>query len=293
VLTNPDSVKGRGGGGIDNPAAQTPVAAAAALLGIPVIKTDTLDDAAIEKARSFSADLLVCFAYGVFFPPQFLRLFPLGGINAHPSLLPKYRGATPIQEAILRGDRETGVSIQYLTDELDAGDVIAAERFPLDGRETAETLGALAAEKAAALLVKAVSLIAHGAAAPVKQDGAAATYCDRIEKEAGLIDWTRPAAEIDAQIRAYTPWPLCRTEANGRGLLILEARPFEGTSAQSGDTPPPPPGTVCGASRDAGILIETGAGILAVTRLQWQAKKPLFFRDFLNGARDFTGTRLG
>jgi methionyl-tRNA formyltransferase len=284
VLTNPDSAKGRSG-----VAAPTPVARCAEGLSLPVIRSARVDGEVTDKARLLSPSLLVTFAYGAIFPAEFLALFPAGGINCHPSLLPKYRGAAPIQEAILRRDTVTGISIQYLAERMDEGDVILREEIPLGGRETAESLGALAAERGAALLVKAISLVEQGAATRVRQSGAA-SYCGKIGKKEGWIDWSRSASEIDAQIRAFTPWPLCRTHASGKELLVLEAR-----AAETGLKNVPAaniPGAVIGVDKKEGILVQTGAGVLAVTRLQWQSKKALDFRDFLNGAKEFIGAIL-
>jgi methionyl-tRNA formyltransferase len=236
------------------------------------------------EARRLSASLLVTFAYGALFPPEFLGLFPAGGINCHPSLLPKYRGAAPIREAVLKGDSVTGITVQYLAEKMDEGDIVLQEEIPLGGRETAESLGAVVAERGAALLVRAVSLVERGAAARIRQEGAV-SYCGKTDKEEGWIDWSRPVSEIDAKIRAFTPWPLCRTYASGKELLILEAHPAVEVGQEK-----VPAGRVIGVDKRAGILIQTGAGVLAVTRLQWQSKKALGFRDFLNGTKDFIGT---
>jgi methionyl-tRNA formyltransferase len=281
VLTNPDSVKGRSGS-----ASPTPVAQCAQELSLPVIRCTRIDEAAMEEVRRLQASLLVTFAYGVLFPPAFLALFPSGGINCHPSLLPMYRGAAPIQEAILNRDSVTGITIQYLVEKMDAGDIVLQEEIPLGGRETTESLSAAAAERGAALLVRAVSLIERGEAAHIRQEGAV-SYCGKTGKDEGWIDWSRPASEIDAKIRAFTPWPLCRTHAAGKELLILEAAASGAEQAQAARC-----GAVIGVDKRAGILIQTGAGVLAATRLQWQSKKALDFRDFLNGAKDFIGTIL-
>jgi methionyl-tRNA formyltransferase len=287
LLTNPDSRRGRGG-----KTAPTDVAAAAAALGIPpvLLKPEKLDGAAREAVTALAPDLLVSFAYGRIFGPRFLGLFPLGGINAHPSLLPRHRGATPIPAAILGRERETGVSIQRLALKMDAGDILAQEPIPLNGRETALSLSAVAAEKGAELLVRTLRDIEAGRAAGTRQDDDKATYCSVIDKDDGLIDWSQGAEEIDAQIRAYTPWPLCRTTHRGQDLYILEGSPYEGKGAAA--SPDKAPGTVLGADGEAGILVQTGKGVLAVSRLQYAAKKALPWRDFLNGARDFAGSRL-
>jgi methionyl-tRNA formyltransferase len=260
--------------------------------GIPppvLIKADHLGGAEREHIAALSPDLLLSFAYGRIFGPRFLALFPQGGINIHPSLLPKYRGATPIQAAILGGDRETGISIQRITAEMDAGNVILRESFPLNGRETTADLGARAAEKSAALLRR---LLREGLyrLPGEPQDHGAAIYCGRIAKEDGRIDWRGSAAAIDAQIRAFTPWPLCLTRRGAEELYILAGRPYPGGAAEKPAAAPP--GTVLGADKDRGILIQTGEGVFGAERLQFRTKKALDWRSFLNGAHNFLGSLL-
>jgi methionyl-tRNA formyltransferase len=289
VLTNPDTAKGRSA-----TLTPTPVAQCADELGLPVIRSARIDGEVMDNVRRLSPSLLVTFAYGALFPLEFLALFPLGGINCHPSLLPKYRGAAPIQEAILRRDTVTGITIQYLAEKMDEGDIIIREEIPLDGRETTESLSALAAGKGAVLLVRAVSLIERGAAERVKQPEGEASYCGKTGKEEGRIDWSRKAFDIDARIRAFTPWPLCRTCALEKELLVLEAHTVAVAEMGEGNLLPvaATPGMVIGTDNKEGILIQTGGGVLAVTRLQWKSKRALNFRDFLNGSKNFIGTIL-
>jgi methionyl-tRNA formyltransferase len=316
VLTNPDRPKGRGG-----EAVPTPVAAAARDSAIPVIITSRIDNDDAALVASLKPSLLVSFAYGAIFPKEFLSLFPCGGINCHPSLLPKYRGASPIQEAILARDTETGITIQTLDEKMDRGGIIIQEKFDLTLRETTASLSAICAEKGAELLVRAIDLAAAGITKPVPQDENAASYCGKITKDAGRIDWRESALVIDAKIRAFTPWPQSWTnlvpdtggqvlgvglkkclapavsdtggqalgidtagdrshagrDEPARGLLILEAAPL-GEARGGAD-----PGTVLGVDKKLGILVQTGDGVLCVTRLQWRTKKPLDFNSFLNG----------
>jgi len=284
VLTNPDTAKGRSGTLIP-----TEVGEAAQKLGImPILKPFKLDSAAREQIAALNIDLLVSFAYARLFGPKFLALFPLGGINIHPSILPKYRGPSPIQAAILNRDSETGVSIQTLAHEMDCGDILAMEKFPLCGRETSQSLGESAGKIAAQMLPEVIKKIASGNIQKSPQDSSCASYCSLVSKEAGLIDWNQSSLEIDAKIRAFDPWPLCRTIHNGRELLLLKASAQEDSVPLQGI-----PGKVLGIDNKYGILIQTGDGVLAVTELQYQAKKALFWRDFLNGARDFSGSQLG
>jgi methionyl-tRNA formyltransferase len=295
LLTNPDSRRGRSG-------RTEPTETGAALdllteqftrrsLPPPVqLKPENLDAAAREAVAARKPDLLISFAYGRIFGPKFLALFPLGGINIHPSLLPKYRGATPIPAAILGRDRETGITIQRLATEMDAGEILVQEPIPLTGRETTASLGDIAAAKGAELLPALLGRLSPDKLTGRRQNNTEASYCGLLRKEDGLIHWSSAAADIDARIRAYTPWPLSWTFHDGELLYILE-----GGDLPSGNPPSPgaiPPGTVLGVDKDSGILVQTGDGIFAIRRLQYRTKKVLSWRDFLNGARDFIDAQL-
>ncbi|MCL2443297.1 MAG: methionyl-tRNA formyltransferase [Treponema sp.] len=284
VLTNPDTPKGRHG-----TAQPTEVGEAAERLldkaAFSVFKPDKLGSSAREHIDSLKPDLLVSFAYGKLFGPKFLSLFPLGGINIHPSLLPKYRGPSPIQSAIINRDTITGITMQTLANEMDCGDILAVEQVLLTGKETTGSLSDIMAGKAAEMLPEVLKNIALGKARGIEQNHNDASYCTLISKETGVIDWNQSALKIEALIRGFSPWPLCRTIHNGRELLILKADIYNnpGISQKSA-------GMVLGIDKQYGILIQTGDGVLAVTELQYQAKKALFWRDFINGARDFTGS---
>jgi methionyl-tRNA formyltransferase len=287
VLTNPDSPRGRSG-----KREPTDAAVAAGRLSVPVLKPEKLDGAAREAVRALAPDLLVSFAYGRIFGPKFLSLFPLGGINIHPSLLPRYRGPSPLAAAILNGDTETGITIQRLAPEMDGGDILAREIIPLEGRETSESLSLTAAVKSAAMLPPLLQAIAGGSARGRPQNQGEAVYCSLISREDGIINWMAGAVSIDARIRAFTPWPLCRTVYGGTDLYILRAHPFF-PEIPLRAPPRAPPGLVLGVDKGQGILIQTGNGFLAAEVLQLEKRKALEWRAFLNGARDFIGTRLG
>jgi len=286
LLTRADSPKGRSG--TPEP---TECAAAAQRFSIPILKPEKLDSAIREQIMALKPDLLVCFAYGKIFSPQFLSLFPQGGINIHPSLLPKYRGATPIPAAIINREPVTGITIQRLAAEMDSGDILVQETVPLSGRETTAGLSETMAKKAAEILPAALRGIAGGTLQARPQDHPAATYCSLIKKEDGLIDWNRGAAEIDAQIRAFDPWPLSWTTHGETPLFILKAEALEDGDNTAGSHIVP--GCVLGKDKKKGILIQTGNGILAVSELQYQTKKALEWQAFLNGARNFMGAKLG
>ncbi|QQO08937.1 methionyl-tRNA formyltransferase [Breznakiella homolactica] len=302
LLTNPDTPRGRKGTPVptDTGEALDRLSGRYTEKGLPPpaqIKPEKLDRDAREQIAALSPDLLISFAYGRIFGPKFLELFPLGGINIHPSLLPEYRGATPIPAAILGRERETGITIQKLTLAMDAGDILAQERLPLSGRETTESLGALAAVRSAGMLEALLRDVSNSLPPGIPQDDTRASYCGLIKKEDGTIDWSADVLTIDARIRAFTPWPLSVTLHNNQELFILEGNPYGGTPPENagsgGAEGGAVPGKVLGIDKQAGILVQTGEGIFAVTRLQYRTKKPLDWRSFLNGSKDFIGTVLG
>jgi len=293
LLTNPDSIRGRSG----KPEPTECAAAAAGLTNhqlyppLVVLKPEKLDSAARALVTELKPDILVSFAYGKIFGPKFLDLFPLGGINIHPSLLPKYRGPTPIPAAILNQEAETGITIQRLAAEMDSGDILIQEKLLLDGRETTASLSETMAQKAAELLPIVLRGIVAGTLRARAQDHSAATYCSLIKKEDGLINWNKSAREIDAQMRAFDPWPLSWTTHGELRLFILKAEPRRECAPEEGTGKEP--GEVLGKDKDMGILIQTGRGILAVSHLQYQWKKAMEWKAFLNGARNFLGAKLG
>lgn len=282
VLTNPPSAKGR-----HHELIPTDTGIAAAELGLPVLTPEHLDQTVREQVAALKPDMLVCFAYGKIFGPKFLALFPQGGINYHPSLLPLYRGCAPAQAAILNRESVTGLTVQRLALGMDEGDILVQEELPLTGTETAGSLLDDAAARGAELLVEALDALAAGTASPVPQDGSKATYCTMLKKEDGRINWNQDAAAIDARIRAYSPWPGAFTGAGGVQLKLLKAAVYNGCTESAAEA-----GTVIGVDKKCGILIQTGCGVLAVTELQWQAKKAMDFKAFLNGTKNFEGTRF-
>jgi len=290
VLTNPPSAKGRG-----LCLSCTPVADAAAALGVPILAPERLGPAEREAVAALKPDLLVVFAYGRIFGPKFMALFPAGGINAHPSLLPRWRGCAPIPYAILHRDARTGVSIQRVAPKMDSGDVLARHEIPLDGTETTGSLTALSSTIGAELLVAVIDRLEAGTARGEPQDESAATYCCALSKDSGLVDWGATALEIDARVRAFYPWPGAWTSLAGERLAVISARLLPGDPASSTGAPGSAmePGTVISVDKSRGIMVQTGTGLLALTRLQLRGKKPMDYKDFANGARGLVGTRLG
>jgi methionyl-tRNA formyltransferase len=294
VLTNPDSAKGRG-----LTLAGTPVAEAAlSLFGakVPVLAPERLGSEAREAVAALRPDILVSYAYGRIFGPKFLALFPKGGVNVHPSLLPRFRGPAPIPSAILARDSSTAITVQRLALDMDSGDILGQLVLPLSGTETAEDLAEVAAIMGADLLSQVLEDIQKGRERPRPQAGEP-VYCSMLRKEDGLIDWDAPLLEIDAKIRAFYPWPVAFTYFRGLRLNVLEAFPYPHITFASGpnslDFEDAAPGTMLGLDKSRGIMVQTIDGLIALRRLQIQQKKALPYREFANGMRDLAGAVLG
>lgn len=290
VLTNPESAQGRGRGLLS-----TAVAAAARekLKGIPVFTFDRLAGEQRETIAALKPDILVAFAYGKLFGPKFLALFPRGGINIHPSLLPRHRGSSPLQQTILDGDSQTGVCVQAIAPEMDTGALYAVEKFAVAERETAASLSLRCAHIGARLAAATLDAMEKGGARAVPQEGEP-SYCRKISKEDGLVDWTSACADIDARIRAFDPWPGSYSYLQGRRLAILEAAPCFGDElSPAGEAlPKAAAGTIIGVDKNKGILVQTGAGLIALKKLQFEARKALDHRAFANGFRELAGLRF-
>jgi len=279
VLTNPDAPVGRGGR-----VTPSAVKARGLELGLAVHQPARLD-ATARAVFEGQFDLLVSFAYGRIFGPLFLGLFPRGGLNVHPSLLPRWRGPSPLNAALLARDAETGICVQKLALGMDEGDVVARVVRALEGTETTGSLGEWAAQASAPLLLGAVDALVDGSWSPEAQDGTRATYCSLVTKEDGRLDWRLTAAELDARVRACDPWPGTFTTWKDQRLGMGSCSPRLGG-------PLGPPGLVA-VDKSEGILVQTGDGLLVVRELQLPGRKSLDFRSFLNGNPALVGSRLG
>jgi methionyl-tRNA formyltransferase len=294
VLTNPETAQGRGQALAGTPVAQ----AAAAVLGdrVPLLAPARLGAEAREAVAALRPDILVAYAYGKIFGPKFLALFPKGGVNVHPSLLPRHRGPAPIPAAILARDERTALSVQRIALEMDSGDILAQLPIPLSGTETAEDLGEVAAIMGADLLSQVLEEIQEGRERARPQKGEP-SYCSMLRKEDGLVDWRAPLLDIDAKIRAFYPWPGAYTFLDGLRLNLMEAFPFPHVTFAAGpnslDFDDPAPGTVLGLDKSRGIMVQTNDGLIALRRLQVQHKKALSYREFANGMRGLAGAVLG
>ncbi len=284
VLTAQDRCMGRG-----RRPASMPVSTAAERLGLKVFRPARIDSRVEEQIRDLRPDVLVSVACGRIFKPRLLDLFPCGGVNVHPSLLPLHRGVAPIPAAILAGDRETGVTVQRIAEKVDAGDVLAQERVVLSGTETASALSCRLSHLGASLLVDVLDRLAQGKVCGIAQKEDDASYCTFVRKEDGRIDWSREAVIIDRCIRAYDIWPKAYTVFKGATLSILEGGVYPKSFPDSSK----PVGTILGVDDDCGILVCCGRGVLFVQRLQLQYRKPADWRSFLNGYPDLIGAVLG
>lgn len=294
VLSNPPTAKGR-----HKELTPTPVAAFALEKGLSVFTPEHLDSAARDSISPLGADLLVCFAYGHIFGPKFLKLFPMGGINLHPSLLPKYRGCTPVNAAILNRDSETAATIQTLSLKMDEGEILAQKIIPLDGTETAESLLNESAEEGASLICDLLTeCIKNGKLPSGRVQSGEASYTGIISKDYGKIDWSMDVSLIEAKIRAYYPDPGCWCMEKGLSLKITKAAyiPCGDTRIaeliSSDDYEKAPCGKVLQLCKAEGIYVKGVNGVLVLKELQRQGKKVMNYKDFLNGARDFIGSVL-
>lgn len=253
--------------------------------GIAVEQPTKVRNQAFEDLlRGWAPDVIVVVAYGRILPSNILSLPPRGCINVHASLLPKYRGAAPIQWAIARGERETGVTIMQMNEEMDAGAIIKQSATEIGADETAGELAQRLAKIGADTLMETLAELAAGTVKAVEQDHAAMTLAPLIDKSDGEIDWTRPASEIERLCRGFHPWPSAFSYIDGKRLKIFAARPTSTTSSAE-------PGTIV-AIGDS-IDVATGDGMLAISELQIEGRKRLAARDLARGGLLQEGARLG
>ncbi|HWB98303.1 MAG TPA: methionyl-tRNA formyltransferase [Bryobacteraceae bacterium] len=272
VVTQPDRPKGRG----RKPAA-SPVKESALRLGLPLYQPERIRrPEAVEMLAAQGADAMVVVGYGQIIPKPILDLAPHGIINVHASLLPKYRGAAPLQWAVANGETRTGVTTMRIDEGLDTGDMLLKAETEIGPDETALELGARLAEMGAELLVRTLDGIASGSIVPEKQNSADATYAPILKKEDGLLDWRQPAPVIHNRIRGFLPWPGGHTHFRGLGLQIWKARTADLTQA-------PAPGCLLHAQ---GVFAGCGQGTaLQLLEVQLEGRKRISAEDFANGQR--------
>jgi methionyl-tRNA formyltransferase len=300
VVTRADKPRGRGLA-VEAP----PVARAANEYALEVLQPASLRDPAfLDRVRALAPDVGVLVAYGRLVPPEVLAIPPHGVVNVHPSLLPRYRGAAPVARAIAAGDTETGVTILYLSEELDAGDVILQKRVPIRSDDTTGALTARLADEGAALLAEALRLIEAGRAPRVPQDPARATLAPKLRREEAEIDWRRPAGAIVNLVRACDPWPGAFTRARGEELKIWRARAADcnyivagesGLSRSAGESGTAAPGTVRAVpARDGDPLtIAAGGGTVLVDEVQPPGGRRMSAAAYVRGHQLRAGDALG
>jgi methionyl-tRNA formyltransferase len=283
VVTRPDHPAGRGLA-LHPP----PVKELALTYGLPVLQPQSLKDSeTLEQLRGWQADLIVVAAYGKILPKTILSLPLYGCINVHASLLPQYRGAAPIQWAILRGEKVTGITIMQMNERMDAGEILLQKTIPIAWDDTGKTLHDKLAPLGAQMLVEAITLLKKGDLYPIPQKEEEATLAPMIKKEDGRIDWTKGAEELERVVRAFNPWPSAYTSLAGKLLKVFRARVIE-------EEPPPSalPATVI-RSTPYELVVLTGKRLLALEEVQLEGKKRLPVDEFLKGFAIKEGTVLG
>lgn len=278
VYSQPDRPAGRG-----RRLTASPVKEVAMEAGVPVYQpVNFRSEGDLAALRGLDADLMVVVAYGLLLPVPVLDAPRLGCINIHASILPRWRGAAPIQRAIQAGDQETGVTIMRMEEGLDTGPVFLIKRLRVGPEETGGSLHGRLSHLGAEALMEALPGIALGTLQPVPQNDEDSSYARKLDKKEAGIDWLRPAPEIARQVRAFNPWPVAHAGYENANLRIWEAKAIDGTAGE--------PGTVMAASRD-GIDVSTGEGLLRISKLQMPGKRAMSAADFIN-ANQIQGTVL-
>ncbi len=281
AVTQPDKPKGRGGKMQFPPVKET-----AMEHGIPVFQPRKVREPEnIEELRKYQADVIVVVAFGQILPREILELTPYGCINVHASLLPSYRGAAPIQWAVINGETVSGVTTMQMDEGLDTGDMLLKTEVPLEPEETGGSLHDKLAAAGASLCVRTLKALEEGTVTPKKQGESPTAYASMLKKEMGEIRWEEPAISIERLIRGLNPWPSAYTGWQDKTMKIWEAEVLEEDSGQE-------PGTVVRVDKD-GFLVQTGKGLLKVTALQIPGKKRMEADAFLRGYSMEPGEKLG
>jgi methionyl-tRNA formyltransferase len=281
VVTRPDQPRGRR-------LAMEPseVGAVAARHSIPTLKPIKIRTAEFtQELKAFEPDLLVVAAYGRILPDAILELPRIAPINVHASLLPRHRGASPIEGAILAGDKETGVTIMRIVEKMDAGPAYLQRAIPIAPDDTQSTLKEEIAELGASAMLEAIDLAARDALIEVAQDETLATYTSIISKENAVIEWSMPAVQIERMTRAYDPWPVARTRLGSEEMLIWRAAVDDTESSTD------IPGTIVKIARHP--VVQCGVGRLRLIEVQAPGRKRIPASDFFRGKRIAAGVRLG
>ncbi len=281
VVTQPDKPKGRG-----KEMQFPPVKECAVKYNIPVyqpVKVKTPEG--VEMLRSFGADIFVVAAFGQILSKEILDMPKYGCINIHASLLPKYRGAAPIQWAVIDGEKQSGVTIQQMNEGIDTGDILLKAVVDLDPKETGESLYEKLSKAGAELVLQVLPMIEAGTVKPEKQDDSLSTHAGKLTKALGCIDWNKSAVEIERLIRGLNSWPSAYTSFHGKTLKIWEADVVEKSAAGE-------PGSVAEVNK-TDIIVNTGDGQLCLQSIQLEGKKRMAVKDFLLGYKVEAGETLG
>jgi methionyl-tRNA formyltransferase len=280
VVTQPDKPKGRG-----QAMATSPIKQLAEKAGVPILQPLKMKDPAfLDALRAWQPDLIAVTAFGRILPPVILDLPPTGCVNVHGSLLPKYRGAAPIQWAVMNGERETGITTMLMDAGMDTGPMLLQERVSIEPDDTAGSLSEKLAKVGGPLLVETIRQLKAGILIPQPQDNSQATMAPLLEKDMGQIDWASPAGQIANRVRGLSPWPGAFTYAGQERWTIWKARAL-------GDSSTAEPGTAVAVAKDA-IHIATGLGVLAITELQPANSRRMTVHQYLAGHRLTPGFRL-
>ena len=281
VVTQPDRPARRG-----RKLTPSAVKKAALELGLPVLQPASLrEEEAVAELTRLAPRVMVVAAYGQILRPQVLAIPPSGVINVHPSLLPKYRGASPIAGALLAGEQQTGVTIMLMDEGMDTGPILSQITVDIDPQDTTGSLGERLAGLGAELLTDVLPAWLEGRIEAQAQDDAQATYTKPISKGDGVIDWSLPAVDIWHRVRAYNPRPGARTRWKGDQLKVMRARPLPDWKGEAKAA-----GVV---QLDSGVAVATGEGALLLEEIQLAGKRAILAEDFVRGQRDFVGSELG
>ena len=285
VVTQPDRPKGRG-----RKLMPPPVKKLALQAAIPVLQPERITgDDFHAVLRKFAPDIIALTAYGKILPGRIINLPPLGTINVHGSLLPKYRGAAPVQWALINGETETGITIMQMDAGIDTGDILLQEKILIEQEDTAGTLSVKLAELGAHALAEALDLLRRDKLKPVKQDERGASLAPLLKKEDGLVDWSQSAARISSLIRGLDPWPATYTTFAGKRLRLFLPEVVDKNPCQNSFSEP---GIVCRADR-VGILVTTGNGCLLIKEIQAEGSRRMAVEAFISGKAIEPGTVLG
>jgi methionyl-tRNA formyltransferase len=282
VVTQPDKQKGRG-----HELSISPVKELALKHGLPVYQPAKVKEPEfLDTVRALAPEVIVVAAFGQILPKAFLDIPPKGCINVHGSLLPKYRGAAPIQYSIIDGESETGITIMYMDAGIDTGDMILQEKLPISEQETGGSLFDKMAHLGADLLLKALEQLEAGTAVRIPQDNEKATYVKVLNKEMGLLDFGQPAIKLERLIRGLNPWPSAFTYLDGKTLKLWQA------GVENKSDPSAIPGQIIEIRKDS-FTVATGEGALIIKELQLEGKKRMSTDSFLRGYPITPGTILG